>query len=177
MPPQIQLRDNETGEAVLLQADPNGGLSLWNGNGSTRRRSVAAEGGQWFSNALPSTTTASAPRVVLSGRLAPVAGGAYVVQLGYRWNHNGSTSDFVARWAWDGAPMSGQLTDVIHRQEPKDTAGTLGGTGTDQVHPACHFWVVNLDPGDRPTFKLSHESSVAGVASSIWDIYLAVRPL
>ncbi len=92
--------------------------------------------------------------------------GNYRIGLGYMWNYNSTSRDFRAQ-------VLRNSSEVIyeHRQEPKDSSGTFGSTGTDQRHAIERSKTMRLDPGQH-TFKLHFASSQNNYAASMWDAQL-----
>lgn len=92
--------------------------------------------------------------------------GTYRLGWGYMWNYNSTSRDF-----------RGQVTrndsEVIfeHRQEPKDSSGTFGSTGSDQRHAVERSKGMYLNAGQH-TFKINFASSQNNYATSIWDAQL-----
>lgn len=74
------------------------------------------------------------------------AGGLYLIVIYYTWNHNGTTTDFIAQLVEED-PGGTQTSIYFHRQEPQDAAGSLLGTGTNQVMPASFGALRTLAAG------------------------------
>jgi len=109
-----------------------------------------------------STTTATAFTNKVTMNLVALPAGTYRVGVAYGWNHDAQGNDFEARVQLDAADIG-----EIHKQEPKDSAGAFGATGTSQRHLASRTHYLVLD-GDH-TITLDFRTDVAGTESSIWD--------
>ena len=77
-------------------------------------------------------------------------------------------SDFEAEFLEDSSPMG-----EIHKQEPKDSAGTFGTTGTSQRHVAHKVFFTTLTAGVH-TFELNYRTDNGGDESSIWDAVVEI---
>lgn len=115
---------------------------------------------QYWSNSNIVSTTSTFPLQILNAVVNLVAGN-YVVHVAYNWNCNSTTKDFISILDLNG--------NIIrkHRQEPKDSAGSFGSTGTDQQHATSFFNMLTLTDADILT--LSVASSQSGTRVSIWD--------
>jgi hypothetical protein len=92
--------------------------------------------------------------------------GVYRLDYAYTWNHDSQSDDFVAVIYLDNTQF------YLHRQEPKDSAGTsLGGSGTDQVHPASGFILFTLNPATY-TITFAFGTSDSSDESTLFTSYL-----
>lgn len=115
------------------------------------------------------TTTLSLWQNKTSISTANLSGGTYKVSWSYFWNHDSTSSDFQARITYDG------YVKMLHRQEPKDSNGSLGATGTNQRIPASGFFLVNDPGGASRTINLEYSTSSAGKSSSVWEAYITIE--
>jgi len=81
----------------------------------------------------------------------------------YMWNYNTTTSDFHARILVNGSEY------LYHQQEPKDSAGGFGATGTNQKTPASGFDYFTATSTGPATVEIQYRSTSSGVAASIWE--------
>ena len=105
-----------------------------------------------------------------------IAGGNYKLTISYGYNYNSQTSDFVSRVLIDG--VVAHTGDELHRQEPKDSAGTgsgdLSGTGTNQAFSFTRVLVpISLTAGSH-NIQLQVASG-GGSAASIWDAVILLE--
>lgn len=95
-------------------------------------------------------------------------GGLYLVTWSYQWSADTTSRDFVSK-AWiDGS------TSFEHRQEPKDSAGSFGSTGTDQRYVTTFVHPIELSKGAH-RFQFSYASGQNNVEASLWNAHLIVR--
>jgi hypothetical protein len=97
--------------------------------------------------------------------------GTYRIGIAYGWNHDGATNDFEARFRLNGTDMG-----EIHLQEPQDTAGTFGSTGTNQrmyVNRVFYQTIsgVNIITLDYRTNSSVDESSIWDAVIEMWRVY------
>jgi hypothetical protein len=90
--------------------------------------------------------------------------GVYRLDITYLWNHDAQSNDFIAQ------VKEGGVVRYFHRQEPKDSLGT-GVGGTDQVHTASGFILLNLGVGSF-TFEFSFGTSAGAAESTVLQSYL-----
>lgn len=84
----------------------------------------------------------------------------------YMWNYDRIASDFESRVLVNG------VTQMTHRQEPKDNAGGFGTTGTNQKHPASGFDYYTATSTGLVTIQLQYRPTYWGVKASIWECRL-----
>lgn len=97
-----------------------------------------------------------------------VPAGKYRVGFSYAWNHNDNRNDFLAQVVVDDVTVISN-----QREEPNDSNGTFGSTGSDQKHLESGFAYVTLTDGTH-TVDIDFATSsagigFAGIVSSIWD--------
>ncbi|MCK5919393.1 MAG: hypothetical protein KAG66_00525 [Methylococcales bacterium] len=109
-------------------------------------------------------TTIWEPKATL---LFPMVAG-HTVRWGwnYMWNYDSTTSDFRARIMVNGAEY------LQHQQEPKDTGGGFGSTGTDQKQPAAGFDYFTATSTGQVTIQIQYRSSATNVEASMWECRL-----
>ena len=115
-----------------------------------------------------STTTSGSYQTKISMITATLEAGTYRLEVSYGWNHDTSTNDFMARVTQDG----GQLGEP-HKQEPQDSAGSWGSTGTDQRMYITRVFHLSLS-AQSYTFGFEYASQFSGDESSVWDAYLSL---
>lgn len=84
----------------------------------------------------------------------------------YMWNYDATTRDFLAKILVNGVEY------FLHQQEPKDTGGGFGSTGTDQKHPASGFDYFTATATGNTTIEIQYRSSLNGTRASIWECRL-----
>jgi hypothetical protein len=114
-----------------------------------------------------STTTSDAFQQKLRLSVRSVPAGRYRLDVSYMWNHDATDSDFEARVQQNDA-----VDLYLHKEEPKDSSGIFGATGTSQRHPAHKTIILDLATGSHD-FDLDYRSDFPGVESSIWDAVLS----
>ncbi len=120
-----------------------------------------------FEESLPtSSTTSTGWQTKLYTETGNVSSGTYLVIWGYGWSGNSASYDFRSA-LWHNT----NLLREEHRQEPKDTSGSWGSTGTDQRQYLTRFAVLPNISGPQE-FALDYRSSRSGVTVSIWDAAL-----
>lgn len=107
------------------------------------------------------TSTTFLNKVTLNTTSLPA--GDYRIEVSYGWNHNSTQNDFEARVQEDAVNIG-----EIHKQEPKDSAGTFSTTGSSQRHLAHRVYYRTLTAGVR-TYTLDFRTDTGGTNSSIWD--------
>lgn len=91
--------------------------------------------------------------------------GDYLLLWSYAWNHDSTGNDFIARIQQDNTTPN--LMD--HRQEPKDSAGTLAASGTNQIHRAAGQILLNGLTAGSYVFDIDFTTQNGGVESSMAD--------
>lgn len=123
---------------------------------------------QTASSAAISTTTSTQWQGKVTLTTSTLEAGVYILLVSYGWSMDSTSSDFEAR-VLQGATEIGQH----HVQEPKDSGGSFGFTGTNQRHYAARQFVLNLSQGSY-TYHLQHRTGRAGSESSMWDATLSL---
>lgn len=94
----------------------------------------------------------------------------YRIAISYIWSNDAVANDFRGQLLLDGTPL------WEHRQEPQDSAGADGGTGsgTDQRYLASYEEIVNLTSGPH-TLVFQFASSGVGVEAAVYQADLTVE--
>jgi len=88
--------------------------------------------------------------------------GNYRIGWSYQWNHDNAGNDFEARVRLDGT------TDImLHKQEPKDSAGAFSTTGTSQQYQNSGFKHISLSGVHNIVLDFRTDSN--GDESSMWN--------
>lgn len=113
------------------------------------------------------TSTATAPTTYLSlsENFIP---GDYEITVHYMWNLDATGSDFVSNVLLDGNPLG-----VNHEQEPQDSAGSFGTTGTNQKFPATRVFKQSLSGSQ--TIDLIFNTSVVGTEASMISAIITAK--
>lgn len=90
--------------------------------------------------------------------------GLYAVIVSYGWNFNDTTSDFEARTMLDSVQQG-----EIHKQEPQDSGGTFGSTGTDQRNFLTRTHLFSLS--GNQTIEIEFRSA-NGANASMFDAHI-----
>lgn len=90
--------------------------------------------------------------------------GTYRVSLRYGWNHNSASSDFEGQFLEDAVQI-----DEIHKQEPKDSAGSFSTTGTSQRYYFNRVMLRTLTAGTH-TYEFKFRTDNSSNSSSVWDV-------
>ena len=117
----------------------------------------------WADAATPvsSTGTGNVTMLTMSETFDP---GWYCVDVCYGWTCDNGSQDFIAEVLVDGVPI-GQP----HQQEPKDTAGSVSWTNTNQLHTGSKRFFVDFMAGGAHTIEVRFRASANGVPVSMFD--------
>lgn len=100
--------------------------------------------------------------------------GKYVVKVDYSWNSNCTQHDFESFLMVDGSAISNDSSGLIHKEEPKDSAGQWNGTNSLQMlHFSREYTIDVLTPGTK-NVVFSFRSSKDNVMASIWDLNIKI---
>ena len=114
-------------------------------------------------SAAVSTTTSTTFVQKLRLATSALPAGRYRLEVSYQWNHDAINSNFEARVQQDDA------TELMHHvQEPSESGGTFGTTGTSQKYTFSKVMLLNLAAASY-NFDLDFLTDNAGDPSSIWD--------
>jgi hypothetical protein len=101
--------------------------------------------------------------------------GKFKITVSFPWNVDDTTNDIRVTLLFDGSTL-GQ-DDEFHRQEPKDAAGTgagsLSGTGTNQVHAFTKVYYVDVATAGSKAVLMQFRGG-GSVTASIWDTNIEV---
>jgi len=112
------------------------------------------------------TSTAFLNKVTMVTPSLPA--GTYRIEVSYGWNHNANGNDFEARVREDAVNIG-----EIHKQEPKDSAGSFSTTGSSQRYLAHRVYYRTLTAGVK-TYTLDFRTDSAGTNSSMWDAGITI---
>lgn len=103
------------------------------------------------------------------GALLP---GTYGIELTYKWNQDTTNSDFEGSLEFDGQVLG--LGDLIHKQEPKDSAGNLAGTGSGQIMTAYHYYEVTVTIEGIKNLLFEIRADRNNRRSSVWNARMKI---
>jgi len=115
-----------------------------------------------------STTTSASAQNKITLTTATLEAGVYRLEVSYGWNGDSTVTDFIARVQQDGSDLG-----EWHWQEPKDSGGAFGSTGTAQRHYMTRIYHLSLS-AQSYTFTLDYATATAGDEASIWDAYMTL---
>lgn len=101
--------------------------------------------------------------------------GTYEIEINYGWNHNSTQSDFQSFFLFDGSPLGENPTGLIHREEPKDSAGNFAGTGSLQQLSFYKKFIVNVTTAGTKSINLSFNTDMDGCLSSIFETIIKLK--
>ena len=130
---------------------------------SILRRDFFGTAYQYAESDAVSITTSATFQQKLRLTTSSLAAGTYRIGWSYQWNHDSTSNGFEGRVQIDDS------TEVMfHQQEPQDSAGTFGSTGSDQQHQLSGFKHISLSSGVH-TIDIDYRTNSAGNESSIWN--------
>jgi len=88
------------------------------------------------------THTSTAFQTYHTFNVSAPSAGDYTLIVYYMWSADTTVNDFLGR-----VQVNGSTVGEIHTQEPKDSAGSGGGAGTNQRHPCTRILEVPLNAG------------------------------
>ena len=158
----LLIEDSEDGNSkkrVTIDSLPGGGGSV-----DTGEEYFAESLGVSVTN---STSNAGILKVTLN--FTPQVAGTFVIEWGYQWNHNATNTDFEG-WLTEGGVQLGER----HKQEPQDSGGSFGSTGSDQKF--AHFRRRYRSLGTTPqTYAIRFRTTDSDDQSSIWEAFISAR--
>lgn len=120
---------------------------------------------KYAENSSVSTTTSSNWQEKLRLNVNINEWGRYRIGYSYNWNGNSISRDFMSQvYCIETGVEIG-----VHQQEPKDSAGTFGSTGSNQKHLTSGFRIIDLNPGNY-NFILNYTTSESKYHASIWNV-------
>jgi len=116
----------------------------------------------------PHTTWVS----VINDSTSSLVAGDYDLSIAYGWNHNATNSDFESRLTFDGVVLGDIFSNgVTHKQEPKDSAGSGGSSGSSQQWGFAKTFPLTLTSGIKSVL-FDIRSDDAADLSTVWDVYI-----
>lgn len=94
--------------------------------------------------------------------------GTYLLGISYGWNHNATNSDFEAEIRENDVRIGEH-----HKQEPKDSTGIFGATGSSQRRYTQREFHRVLSAGDFH-WDIRFRTDNGSDQSSIWDVYMRI---
>ena len=125
---------------------------------------------------LSTETNTSAPHntwvSVINSSTSSLVAGDYELSISYGCNHNATNSDFESRLIFDGVTLGDIFSNgVTHKQEPKDSAGSGGSSGSSQQFGFAKTFPLTLTSGVKPVL-FDIRSDDATDLSTVWDVYI-----
>lgn len=100
--------------------------------------------------------------------------GRYTVKVSYSWNSNCTQHDFESYLTINGLSITEDGSGLIHKEEPKDSAGNWNNTGSLQVlHFNREYTLDLLTTGTRDVL-FSFRTSQTNTLASIWDVDIKI---
>lgn len=140
-------------------------LNAW----STLRRDFFGTEYQYAESEGVSTTNSTNFQQKLRLTTTSLPAGTYRIGWSYQWNHDSSANDFEARVQLDD---SQNLEE--HVEEPQDSGGGFGSTGSNQQFTNSGFQHVSLSTGVHTVDIDYRTSDSGGDESSIWNARLEI---
>jgi hypothetical protein len=151
-------------------------LTLQNAaTGEAEWGSVLPANFELFQSLPVSTTLLTAMQSKVAGTTALLPIGTYKVTVSYVWNHDANTDDFEAEFLWDGVALTSYGSALMHKAEPKDSAGNTSATGSAQAYPVTMVYYVPTVGVSTHTIGLNYRTDNGANESSIWDASVAVE--
>ncbi len=125
---------------------------------------------------LSTETNTSAPHTtwvsVINDNTSSLVAGDYELSISYGWNHNATNSDFESRLSFDGTILGDVFSNgTTHKQEPKDSAGSGGSSGSSQQLNFKKTFPLTLTSGVKPIL-FDIRSDDATDLSTVWNVYI-----
>ncbi len=110
---------------------------------------------------------------VLNDVTSNLVAGDYELTLSYGWNHNATNSDFESKIIFDSVIL-GDIFGIgaTHKQEPKDSAGTGGSSGSSQQYAFTKVFELNGVLAGIKDIAFEFRSDDASDLSTVWDVYI-----
>lgn len=125
---------------------------------------------------LSTETNTSAPHTtwvsVINDSTSSLVAGDYELSISYGWNHNATNSDFESRLSFDGTILGDVFSNgTTHKQEPKDSAGSGGSSGSSQQFNFGKTFPLTLTSGVKPIlFDIRSDDTTD--LSTVWNVYI-----
>ena len=100
--------------------------------------------------------------------------GKYIVRIDYSWNSNCTQHDFESYLTVDGSSISNDTSGLIHKEEPKDSAGNWNNTRSLQILNFSREYIIDVTSVGTKNVVFSFRSSKDNVMSSIWDLNIKI---
>lgn len=95
--------------------------------------------------------------------------GTYRLRVSYSWNFASTSNDFESYLFFDGSAIGPDASGLIHKQEPKDSAGNWNGTGSAQRFSFSKDYYINIVVSGIRSVLLQFRTDNVGTNASIWD--------
>ena len=111
----------------------------------------------------------------INGLTTPLPIGNYKLSISYGWNHNGTTNDFESRLFFDGNLIVDPFSNgLLHKQEPKDSAGGGNPSGTTQQYSFQKTMPISILSAGAKAVLFEFRSDAATVISTVWDVHIEI---
>ena len=121
------------------------------------------------------TNSSTTPVTVISNTTSALAVGIYEIEICYSWNHNSTQNDFQSFLFFDGQPLGVNTTGLIHKEEPKDSAGNFMATGSLQHLSFYKKFIVDLTSAGTRDILFQFNTSMDGCSSSIFETLIKIK--
>ncbi len=124
----------------------------------------------------PVTTSTSVTFLNVLTAADTYIGGTYSIAVTYLWNHDAIGNDFEGRITFDGVVLFDIGAGISHKEEPKDSAGNTGGTGSGQQLAFGAATILTVIAGSR-ILSVDFRTDSGGTASSIWNVFVKISKI
>jgi len=108
----------------------------------------------------------------ISDTTTALIAGDYELSICYGWNHNASNTDFESRLSFDGSIVGDIFGNgTTHKQEPKDSAGSGGSSGSSQQLNFSRTFPMTLTAGTKAVV-FDFRSDDGADLSTVWNVYI-----
>ena len=121
------------------------------------------------------TNSSTTPVTVISNTTSVLDVGVYEIEVCYSWNHNSTKSDFQSFLFFDGQVLGVNPTGLIHKEEPKDSAGNFMSTGSLQHLSFYKKFIVDLTVGGAKNVLFQFNTDMDGCSSSIFETLIKIK--
>lgn len=119
-----------------------------------------------------STTTSTSFQTKVQLLNQELDAGTYLFTLSYGWNLDSTSSSFEAIIREDSGSGFAQIYEA-HLQEPQDSSGSWGVTGSDQRGYVTRVFERTLTAGTY-SWDFQYRSVAVGIEASVWEILFCV---